>query len=159
MLKYNRPLTERVITITGSGIKKPVNAKVKIGASIKEVINHIGGYKKIKNPLFIAGGPMMGKSMPTDDIVVTKDLEGIIVTNERDDKVLPCIKCGKCSEVCPVNLIPVAIMDNYNNDKKLKDLKPDRCISCGLCSYICPSKINLRPLVESLKGKVDNNGV
>jgi len=50
-------------------------------------------------------------------------------------------------------------MDNYNNDKKLKDLKPDRCISCGLCSYICPSKINLRPLVESLKGKVDNNGV
>lgn len=154
MLKYNRPLTERVITITGDGIKKPQNVKVKIGASISEIINHIDGYKDIDNLLFIAGGPMMGKSLPSDDLVVTKDLNAIIVIKNNLKDASPCIKCGKCAEVCPVGIIPVFVKDNINNVKALKDLNVKKCIECGMCSYICPAKIAIREFVKDAKKEV-----
>ena len=155
MLKYNRPLTERIITITGTGIKKPTNVKVKIGALLSEIIENIDGYKEIKNPLFIAGGPMMGTSLPTDELVVTKDLNCVLVIDDVETVNYPCINCGKCASVCPANIIPVLIMKNYNDEKKLKDLKPEKCIECGLCSYVCPSKIEVREFVRIAKGKVN----
>lgn len=155
MLKYNRPLTERIITITGTGIKKPVNVKVKIGALLSEIIENIDGYKDIKNPLFIAGGPMMGNSLPTDELVVTKDLNCVMVIDDIEEVNYPCINCGKCTFVCPSKIYPVLIMKNCNNEKKLKDLKPQKCIECGLCSYICPSKIEVREFVRIAKGKVN----
>ena len=155
MLKYNRPLTERIITITGTGVNKPTNVKVKIGALLSEIIENIDGYKDIKNPLFIAGGPMMGNSLPTDDLVVTKDLNCVLVIDDIETTNYPCINCGKCTEVCPSNILPVLIMKNYNNEKKLKDLKPEKCIECGLCSYVCPSKIEVREFVRIAKGKVN----
>lgn len=154
MLKNNRPLTERVITITGSGIKKPQNVRVKIGALMSEIIEHIDGYKDLKNPLFIAGGPMMGRSLPTDDLLVTKDLNCVIVMENKLDYPNVCISCGKCASVCPVKLLPVLIMKNIKDDKKLKDLDPKRCIECGLCSYICPSKIEVREFVKEAKERV-----
>ena len=154
MLKNNRPLTERVITITGSGIKKPQNVRVKIGALMSEIIEHIDGYKDLKNPLFIAGGPMMGKSLPTDDLLVTKDLNCVIVMENKLAHPNVCISCGKCASVCPVKLLPVLIMKNIKDDKKLKDLDPKRCIECGLCSYICPSKIEVREFVKEAKERV-----
>lgn len=155
MLKYNRPLTERIITITGTGIKKPTNVKVKIGALLSEIIENIEGYKEIKNPLFIAGGPMMGNSLPTDELVVTKDLNCVLVIDDIETTNYPCINCGKCTNVCPVNILPVLIMKNYNNENKLKCLKPEKCIECGLCSYVCPSKIEVREFVRIAKGKVN----
>lgn len=156
MLKYNRPLTERVITITGPGIKKKTNVKVKIGALASEIIANIDGYKDIKNPLFIAGGPMMGSSVSTDDIIITKDLNCILVIEDHFEKNMPCIKCGKCMEVCPIGISPVLIMNNHDNMDKLKCLKPDKCIECGLCSYICPSKIEVREFVRIAKEKVNS---
>lgn len=159
MLKNNRPLTERVITITGSGIKKPQNVRVKIGALMSEIINHIDGYKDLKNPLFIAGGPMMGKSLATDDLLVTKDLGCVLVMENNLTTPKTCINCGKCTEVCPVSLMPVLIMKNLDNKERLKYLKPTECIECGLCSYICPSKIEVREYVRSAKEKEGNNGV
>jgi len=155
MLKYNRPLTERIITITGTGINKPTNVKVKIGALLTEIIENIEGYKELKNPLFIAGGPMMGNSLPTDELVVTKDLNCVLVIDDLDEVNLPCINCGKCTYVCPSKIYPVLIMKNCNNEKNLKDLKPERCIECGLCSYVCPSKIEVREFVRIAKGKVN----
>ena len=104
MLKYNRPLTERVITITGPGIKKKTNVKVKIGALASEIIMNLDGYKDIQNPLFIAGGPMMGNSISTDDVIITKDLNCILVIEDHFEKNLPCIKCGKCEKACPQHL-------------------------------------------------------
>ncbi|MDO5569344.1 MAG: RnfABCDGE type electron transport complex subunit C [bacterium] len=156
MLKYNRPLTERIITITGNCIKKPTNIRVKIGAAIWEVIGNIDGYKNMKNPLFIAGGPMMGKSLPSDDVVVTKDLNCIVILENAKQNSSICINCGKCAEVCPVNLIPVLIKDNANNPRKLKELQPHKCIGCGLCSYICPSRIDIREIVK-LQGQGEKN--
>lgn len=156
MLKYSRPLTERIITITGPGIKKKTNVKVKIGTLASEVIASLDGYKKLKNPLFIAGGPMMGKSIPTDDLIITKDINAILVIEDNFTRSLPCISCGKCLEVCPVGIYPAFIMKNIGNIKELECLKADECIECGLCSYICPSKIEVREFVKAAKEKVDN---
>ena len=156
MFKYNRPLTERVITITGPGIKKKKNVKVKIGALASEIISNLDGYKNIKNPLFIVGGPMMGNSMPCDDVVITKDVTSIIVMEDHFEKNLPCIKCGKCTMVCPANIMPVLIMENIDNIDNLKKLKCNKCIGCSLCSYICPSKIEVREFVNIAKEKVNH---
>ena len=155
MLKYNTPLTERIITITGTGIRKPSNIKVKIGTKLSEIIENIEGYKDIKKPIFIAGGPMMGSSLPSDNLIVTKDLNCILVIDDIELTNYPCIKCGKCTNVCPVHLLPVMIMNNIGNEKKLKELMPQRCIECGLCSYICPSKIEVREYVRIAKGRVN----
>ncbi len=159
MLKNNRPLTERVITITGEGIKKPQNVRVKIGALMSEIINHIDGYKDLKNPLFIAGGPMMGKSLPTDDLLVTKDLNCVLVIENKLPVSKSCINCGKCAMVCPVNLMPVFIMKYIDDETKMKYLKPEECIECGLCSYICPSKIEVREYVRKAKERGIDDGV
>ena len=156
MFKYNRPLTERVITITGPGIKKKKNVKVKIGALASDIINNLDGYKNIKNPLFIVGGPMMGKSMPCDDVVITKDVTSIIAMEDHFEKNLPCIKCGKCTTVCPANIMPVLIMENIDNIDKLKELECNKYIGCSLCSYICPSKIEVREFVNIAKEKVNH---
>lgn len=156
MLEYNRPLTERVITITGPGIKKRRNVRVKIGALASEVISNLDGYRNIKNPLFIVGGPMMGNSLPSDDVVITKDVNCILVIDDHFEKNLPCIKCGKCMEVCPAGIFPVLIMNNRDNVKALRNLKPKKCIECGLCSYICPSKIEVREFVRIAKERVED---
>ena len=68
--------------------------------------------------------------------------------NDKKEKPLSCIKCGKCSEVCPMNLIPSLIMDNPN---MAKNLKIDKCVRCGLCSYICPSKIDVREHIIKIR--------
>lgn len=154
MLEYNRPLTERVITIAGPGIKKQKNVRVKIGALASEVIQGLEVYKNIKNPLFIAGGPMMGNSLPTDDVIITKDINCLLVIEDNFEKNLPCIKCGKCMEVCPVNIYPALIMDNKDDIEKIKELKAEKCIECGLCSFICPSKIEVREFIRIAKEKV-----
>lgn len=156
MFKYNRPLTERIITITGPGIKKKKNVKVKIGSLASDVIKQIDEYKNIKNPLFVVGGPMMGKSIPTDELVITKDITSILVIEDNFEKNLPCIKCGKCTEVCPANIMPVLIMENINNIDNLNKLNCNKCIGCSLCSYICPSKIEVKEFINIAKEKVNH---
>lgn len=148
LLKYGRPLTEKIVTITGEGIKKTANYKVKIGTNFNELMLKTEGYSKINNPILVAGGKMMGKSIPCDELIITKDLNTIQVLNNLETKSEQCIKCGKCSEVCPVDLMPVMIIDNQDKSKKLKI---DKCIECGLCSYVCPSKIEVRELLKSIK--------
>lgn len=158
MIKYNKPLTERIITMNGPGIKNKTNIKVKIGTLASDIIKELG-YKNINNPLFIIGGPLNGNSLPTDEVVITKDVNSLFIIENNFKKSLPCIKCGKCMEVCPVNISPVLIMENNNNIKNLEKLKPNKCIECGLCSYICPSKIEVREFVRASKEKVNKDGV
>ena len=150
MLKYRRPLTTRVVTIAGEGIKKPANYKLKIGSNFSEIMLKTGELAKIKNPILIAGGAMMGKSIPSDELIVTKDLTTILVLENKEEEENPCIKCGKCSEVCPVGLMPSLIV-NAPRKKKIKDI--NKCIECGLCSYVCPSKIEVRDKIKYLKEK------
>lgn len=149
LLKFSRPQTEKIVTISGPGIKKAANYKVKIGTNFNEIILKTEGYNNnIKNPVLVAGGAMMGTSIPGDDLIITKDLNTILVLDVEESKAKSCIKCGKCSEVCPAGIMPVMIIDNK---EQAKELKIDRCIECGLCSYVCPAKIEVRELLKSIK--------
>ena len=152
-LKYHKPLTERIVTISGNGISKPANYNLKIGTNFNEVLLKTNIQKNIDNPLLIAGGAMMGTSIPSNELIITPDVNCILILSDIKEKPNSCIKCGKCAEVCPVNLIPSLIIDNPN---KSKELKINKCINCGLCSYICPSKIEVREIIKHIKE--DNHG-
>jgi electron transport complex protein RnfC len=153
-LKYKRPISSRIITVTGEVIKKPQNILVKIGTSMKDVINEFGGYKKASKVRFIAGGPMMGSCIESDDLIVTKNLNCVLVIPDKEEDALPCIRCGRCIEACPAFICPVLIKDNVKNFEVLKYLHPEKCIECGLCSYICPSKIRIRESVREAKKEI-----
>ena len=147
-LKYHKPLTERIVTISGNAISKPANYLLKIGTNFNEVLLKKDIQKEIANPLVIAGGAMMGVSIPSDELIVTADTNCILIMDNIKETITPCIKCGKCSEVCPMNLIPSLIIDN---PKMKKELQIDKCINCGLCSYVCPSKIEVREKLKAIK--------
>lgn len=154
-LKYNRGLTERIVTFTGDMLKSPQNIALKIGTPVKEVIESIDGYKRAKDIIFIAGGPMMGSSLPSDDLVVTPNLNCVLVLRRtQEEPSLPCIRCGKCITACPAKLSPVLIKDNLRNVEELKKLNVLKCIECGSCSYVCPSRLEVRECVRLAKNKV-----
>ena len=151
-LKFNKPLIEKMITISGDKVNKKCNMMVKIVTPIKELLEKVD---KQDNYIIISGGPMMGKEVD-DDAIISNNQNCLLLMEEKRYNVNPCIKCGKCVSVCPVKLSPVLIM-NCRSKKKLPDLRPELCIECGLCSYICPSKINVRNCVKEkqqmLKGE------
>lgn len=154
-LKYNRGLTERIVTFTGDMLKVPQNIIVKVGTPVRDVIDAIEGYKRNKDITFIAGGPMMGTSLSSDDLMVTPNLNCVlIIKKSKDEESLPCIRCGKCVEVCPAKLSPVLIKENLKSAEKLQKLQVEKCIECGLCSYVCPSNLNMRECVKLAKSKV-----
>ena len=146
-LKYHKPLIEKFITISGNGITKGSNYHVKIGTNFSEIATKNNLYKNLKKPLLIAGGAMRGTSIKNDELIITKDLNTILVLEDIEYTEKPCINCGKCSEVCPENLIPSLIIKNENLAKKLKI---NKCNNCGLCSYICPSKIEVREYLKKI---------
>lgn len=153
-LKYHKPLIERIVTVTGETLNKPQNILVKVGTLASEIIEYIGGTVQEEYEL-IAGGPMMGKIIANKDLVITANLNCILVKETiKNEQTVNCMRCGKCTDVCPAHLSPVLIKDNLKNSKNLVKLKASRCIECGLCSYICPSMIKLRELVIEAKEKI-----
>ena len=146
-----KPLYERIVTVTGNGVKEPKNLLVKIGTSIGDLIAQCGGFNGAPGKI-IAGGPMTGYTQFTLDTPITKGVTGIIVLTEVEAapvKITPCIKCGKCVEACPAFLQPLTISayslkDMYDQADSYNALA---CIECGSCSYLCPAK---RPLTESI---------
>lgn len=151
-IQIGMPLIERITTITGKGIKQPKNLMVKVGTSIKEIIEYCGGYNG--NPgKIILGGPMMGLAQYTDEMPATKGTSGILVFTQEEARLpepKPCIRCGKCIEVCPINLQPLfisaySLQNMHETAEKYNALD---CIECGSCSFICPSK---RPLLQSIR--------
>lgn len=154
VLKYNEPFTEKIVTFAGNALKKPQNVLVKIGTEAKEVIEKLIEYKGDYEVNFIAGGPMMGESVNSDELIISPSLNCVLVNFNKNDKTVECLRCGKCIEVCPVGICPVLVKDNIEKVEKLKKLDVNRCISCGLCSYICPSKILVREYVQKAKEKI-----
>ncbi|MFV9615695.1 MAG: electron transport complex subunit RsxC [Gammaproteobacteria bacterium] len=147
---FAEPLISRIATVTGHGIKHAQNVEVLIGTPMQACIEHCGGYTEDSDEL-IMGGPMMGFSLNTDTLPVVKATNCLLVTVKEDDphkqNHLPCIRCGRCVEVCPVRLLPQQLYwyASSKNFERLNEHHLFDCIECGCCAYVCPSDI---PLVQ-----------
>ena len=148
----NKPLYERVVTVTGSLLSNPKNLLVRIGTPIKELIEFCGPLKEQPAKIII-GGPMMGIAQYTDEVPVIKSTTGVVLLNEKEAEVQEeefCIRCGACVRACPAGLMPCLI--NLASEKQMwtevKAYKAIDCIECGLCNYVCPAK---RRLTQSIK--------
>ncbi len=155
-----QPLISRMITVTGRGIKNPQNFQVLIGTSFKHLIEQAGGYTD-KVERLIMGGPMMGYSMKTDELPVIKATNCILALPKEDlpyspDMAMPCIRCGKCMDACPVDLLPQQLFwhAKANEFDKIEEYKLSDCIECGCCSYVCPSKIPLVSYYRYAKSEI-----
>lgn len=144
-LKRGRTKSEKLITISGNGIKNPIIVQVKIGSLLKDIVKEFIVFKN-NDVKFFANGIMGGKEIDLDSFVVTDNLNSLIIMkSEKEKKKSKCINCGLCSDICPVNLNPLL----FNNKKYLEKAKKE-CLNCGLCSYICPVYINFN---KYLKGE------
>lgn len=142
-----QPLISRYVTVTGQGVAEPQNFEVLIGTSMQTLIEAAGGYTS-KAKRLVMGGSMMGVSLPNDQIPVVKATNCLWVSEqEASTTSLPCIRCGRCAEACPVNLLPQQMYWHAyaRNLEKVEQHHIFDCIECGCCAYVCPSHI---PLVD-----------
>lgn len=147
-----RPLMRRIVTVTGGAIAEPKNLNVRLGMSFRELIEACGGFKK-EPAKIIAGGPMMGTAVFSIDVPVVKGTSAILCLTEEEAAIpeeTNCIRCGKCVEACPMNLLPAALNSfALRNDlMQFEKLHGMDCIECGSCSFVCPAK---RHLVQSFR--------
>ena len=145
----NKPLIERLTTVTGKGIAHPCNFQVRLGTSFRQLIEACGGLPEGDNKV-LAGGPMMGKSVVSLDVPICKGTNAITVLSGEDahrKDPQPCIRCGKCVSVCPMGLEPylLATLSALKHYDRLEGEEITSCISCGSCQYTCPSH---RPLLD-----------
>lgn len=162
-LEKGKPLIERGLTVTGEGVKNPVNVVARIGTLAQELLAQAGGPVEESGKV-VFGGPMMGITVPKLDVPTVKGTSGLTVMGEGAPlEDFPCIRCGKCAFVCPMNLQPFLL--NLYGSNRLYDKEVENglfdCIECGSCSYICPANIELvknfklhKKIYRSLKGGV-----
>jgi electron transport complex protein RnfC len=154
----DEPLISRVVTVTGSSVKKPQNLQVLIGTPVSELLQYCQ-FNPIapnsKNPKkrqrIIMGGPMMGFTLPTSDVPVVKISNCILAPGKNEipsaDNEMACIRCSACADACPVKLLPQQLLwySQAKDYDKAAEYNLKDCIECGACSYVCPSEI---PLVQ-----------
>ena len=148
-IKTGMPLTHRVVTVDGSAVKSAKNVIAPIGTAVKLLFEHCGGLTDGAQKI-IMGGPMMGKAIPSLDMPTTKVINAVLALTAKDSEPpaeTACIKCGRCIEKCPMNLMPSFIEDAFEQKdlQFLGHLKVNMCAECGCCAYICPAK---RPLAQ-----------
>ena len=148
-IQTGMPLVERVVTVTGEKLNKPGNYIVKIGTNTKELVDYCGGVKD-DDVMFKAGGPMMGFVIPDLNVPIMKGSNGIIAIDTDKTEAVECIKCGRCMDVCPMELTPLyfAKFADEENWMGMKEKNVMDCLECRCCEYICSSKI---PLVSKIK--------
>ncbi len=153
----NRPLIDRIVSVTGKSMEKPSNFQVRIGTPISLLVEKAGGLPDNTSKV-INGGPMMGKALSTLDAPVVKGSSGILLIGDeeaRRKEVKPCIRCTKCVNVCPMGLEPYLLMTLSEKGlfERMESEKVMDCIECGSCSYTCPSS---RPLLDYIRlGKAE----
>ena len=160
-VQKNRPLIDRVVTVTGKSLARPSNFRVRIGTPVAHLIEEAGGLPE-DTAKVINGGPMMGKALSTLDVPVVKGTSGIVLIRDGEARrkvVIQCIRCGKCMQVCPMGLEPYLLM-NLSEKEMFERMESERvldCIECGSCSYTCPSS---RPLLDYIRlGKAEVNKI
>lgn len=147
-----KPLTRRIVTVTGDAVKNPRNFLVYVGTPYTELVDAVGGFVSEPEKI-ISGGPMMGFAMYSLNVPVTKNTSSLLAFTHdtvKDNEESACIRCGRCGDVCPENLLPAKLttlarrgaMDDFVKSFGME------CVECGCCSYICPAK---RQLTQSIK--------
>ncbi len=148
----NKPLIERVITVTGKSVKSPSNFLARIGTPMSTLIDACGGLPEDTGKV-IGGGPMMGKALLNLDIPVCKGSSGLLIMNEKEARrgeEQPCIRCAKCVDACPMGLAPylLATSSAFRNWEKAEQNNIVSCIECGSCQFTCPSN---RQLLDNIR--------
>lgn len=159
-LRWQRPLIDRVLTITGDGVQRPGNFQVRIGASVASLLQAAGLRDDVQK--VIMGGPMMGLALSTVDTYVIKGLGGLLcLRSPAAFKHLSCIRCGKCVDACPARILPSTLCilgeayedDNIEALDQAMELGLMDCIECGACSYVCPAERRIVHYIRFLKGE------
>ncbi len=155
-----KPVTHRIVTVSGSGINEPKNLLCPIGTPIRELLDACGGVKKNTFKILM-GGPMMGHSQYDMEAPIGKGTNAILAFCEKEERTVEhpaCIRCGKCISVCPMHLQPV-FMYQYERAGMLGELEKANvldCIECGACTYICPGRLYLVQSFRAGKQKINN---
>ncbi|MDD2931742.1 MAG: electron transport complex subunit RsxC, partial [Fermentimonas sp.] len=142
-VQKNKPLFERVVTVTGKDVKQPMNILARVGIPLNNLIEKTGGLPETTGKI-VSGGPMMGKAIASVEIPVTKGTSGILIIPTLEAKreaMRDCIRCSKCISVCPMGLNPTLLMNltEFEVWDRAETNHITDCIECGSCSYICPS--------------------
>jgi len=151
-----KPLTHRIVTVSGRGIRQPKNLLVPIGTDYGELIEFCGGLTEDAARV-VAGGPMMGFTIGTFDTPVTKGTSGITVLSRSEidtAEETACVRCGRCGEVCPMHLMPTKLAQaaRFDDAELARRYHITACMECGCCAYVCPARL---PLVQLIRlGKV-----
>lgn len=148
----NKPLIERVITVTGKSLQNPSNLRARIGTPMSQLIDECGGLPEDTGKV-IGGGPMMGKTLMNLDVPVCKGSSGLLILNEKESRraeAQPCIRCAKCVSACPMGLEPylLATGSSLRNWELAEENGITSCIECGSCQFTCPSA---RPLLDNIR--------
>lgn len=151
-VQKNKPLIERVVTVTGKSVKQPSNFLVRIGTPVIDLLIAAGGVPDETGKI-VSGGPMMGKAIADLDVPVAKGTSGILLIPKSESmraEVYNCVHCGKCIEACPMGLEPyrLLILSKKGNSERAKEEHILDCIECGSCSFVCPSN---RPILDYIR--------
>jgi electron transport complex protein RnfC len=150
-----RPLTHRIVTVSGGGVRQPKNLLVPIGVDYQTLIGFCGGLTDDAARV-VAGGPMMGFTLASLNVPVTKGTSGVTVLSrdEIDETAeTACVRCGRCAEVCPMRLVPTRLAQaaRANNPDLALRYHVSACMECGCCAYACPARLPLVQLVRLAK--------
>jgi Na+-translocating ferredoxin:NAD+ oxidoreductase subunit C len=151
-VQKNKPLIERVVTVTGKAAQKPSNFMVRVGTPIQHLIDHAGGLPENVGKI-IGGGPMMGKALISPEAPIVKGSSGILIMPEEEARRVPmrnCVRCARCISACPMGLEPY-LLSQYTVHEMWENSENDRimdCLECGSCHFICPSG---RPLLDYIR--------
>lgn len=148
-VQKNKPLFERIVTVTGKSVAKPSNLKVRIGTPIQELIDVAGGIPDDTGKI-VSGGPMMGKALVSTDVPTVKGTSGVLIFTKKESnrgQSQDCIRCAKCVSVCPMGLEPylLAAVAEQGDFERMENERIMDCIECGSCQFTCPA---YRPLLD-----------
>jgi electron transport complex protein RnfC len=149
------PLIERIVTVSGHGLRRPANLIVPVGTKLRDLLAQCDGVTADAAEVLV-GGPMMGQPQANLDAPVIKGTTGVVVLERhetRDSAVYPCIHCGRCLDACPVFLNP-SLLGDYARVQRYDDMAELHladCMLCGSCAYVCPSNIPLSQLFQASK--------
>ncbi|MDD2969252.1 MAG: electron transport complex subunit RsxC [Lachnospiraceae bacterium] len=152
---FGKPLTSRIVTVTGDAISSPSNFKVRMGMKMSELVEEAGGFSCQPEKL-ISGGPMMGISLFDLEVPIVKTSSALLCLSKDDVsrwEPSACINCGKCVEVCPGRIVPSRLADysEHGNLEAFEKANGMECCECGCCSYICPAKRQLTQSIKSMR--------